>query len=196
MARGHWSRCGSSEPVRAKTERGAVLVVSTESPQMDTAAHISRIVHRHGGRADALIEVLHQVQDLHGHLPRPALLQVAQELHLPLSRVQGVATFYHLFRLAPPTAHRCAVCLGTACYVKGAADLARELETRLGVRLDAPEGDGTWALQAVSCLGACGQAPVLLVDGEMVPRLEVDAPSRLGHQLDQAGLPVAAGGVP
>ena len=155
---------------------------------------ISQIVRHQGGRPEALIEVLHQVQELHGYLPRTALEAVARQLRLPLSRVQGVATFYHLFRLVPPTPHTCAVCLGTACYVHGGADLARELETRLAVRLDAPAGNGTWALQQVSCLGACGQAPVLEVDGAMVNRLAVGDPERLAQQLEQAGVPIASGG--
>lgn len=163
--------------------------MQTGPPQLDERRRITQIVRRQGGRADALIEVLHQVQELQGFLPATALQQVAKELQLPLSRVQGVASFYHLFRLDPPTAHRCAVCLGTACYVNGGADLARELEARLGVRLDDPAGNGLWALEHVSCLGACGQAPVLVVDGAMVTRLLVEDPARLAQQLDQAGLP-------
>lgn len=163
---------------------------------LDGGKRITQIVRRQGGRADALIEVLHQVQELHGFLPPAALDQVARELRLPLSRVRGVASFYHLFLLEPPTAHRCAVCLGTACYVNGGADLARQLEARLGVRLDDPAGNGLWALQHVSCVGACGQAPVLVVDGAMHTRLPVDDPARLSHQLDQAGLPAATGDAP
>jgi NADH:ubiquinone oxidoreductase subunit E len=160
---------------------------------MEDGKRIRQIVRRFGSRADALIEVLHQVQDLHGHLPPAALDQVARQLNLPLSRVLGVASFYHLFRLEPPTAHRCAVCLGTACYVNGGADLARELETRLGVRLDDPAGNGLWGLQHVSCLGACGQAPVLVVDGAMITRLPVEDPARLAERLDLAGLPSTYG---
>lgn len=178
------------------TSAGVCLALRGEPPQLlDEAKRISQIVRRQGGRPDALIEVLHQVQELRGFLPPGSLRQVARELRLPLSRVQGVASFYHLFQLEPPTSHRCAVCLGTACYVKGGADLARELEARLGVRLDDPAGDGLWSLQHVSCMGACGQAPVLVVDGVMLTRLAVDAPALLAQQLDQAGLPVASGGV-
>lgn len=165
----------------------------TETPD---GQRIRQIVRQQGGRPDALIEVLHQVQELQGYLPRTALAEVARELRLPLSRVQGVASFYHLFRLEPPTPHRCAVCLGTACYVNGGAELARELETRLAVRLDDPAGDGTWVLQQVSCLGACGQAPVLMLDGAMVNRLAVGDPGRLARQLEQAGVPMGAGGAP
>lgn len=212
MDRGLWSPCEPCEPVGgkwicsaasssrslsvARTPTGACVALRTETPQqLDEAKRISQIVRRQGGRADALIEVLHQVQELKGFLPPSALHQVARELRLPLSRVQGVASFYHLFRLEPPTRHRCAVCLGTACYVNGGADLARELEARLGVRLDDPAGNGVWALQHVSCMGACGQAPVLLADGVMVTRLAVDDPLRLSHQLDLAGLPTVSGGV-
>ena len=190
------------------TGSGVRPAVPTESPPhpgpaasrgpapLDDGKRITQIVRRLGGRADALIEVLHQVQELHGYLPPAALDQVARQLSLPLSRVLGVASFYHLFRLEPPTAHRCAVCLGTACYVNGGADLARELEARLGVRLDDPAGNGLWGLQHVSCLGACGQAPVLVVDGAMVTRLRVEDPARLSEQLDQAGLPTTFGEEP
>ena len=167
--------------------------MQTESPD---GQRIRQIVDHQGGGPDALIEVLHQVQELHGYLPRTALDAVARQLRLPLSRVQGVASFYHLFHLEPPTPHTCAVCLGTACYVHGAADLARQLESRLAVRLDDPAGDGTWSLQQVSCLGACGQAPVLEVDGAMVIRLPVGDPLRLAEQLEQAGVPMASGGAP
>ena len=95
---------------------------------------IAQVIRQNGARADGLIEVLHQVQEIHGYLPAEALEQVARALRLPLSRVYGVASFYHLFHLEGPTEHRCAVCLGTACFVKGGADLAAQLEERLGVK--------------------------------------------------------------
>jgi bidirectional [NiFe] hydrogenase diaphorase subunit len=162
------------------------------APALSHEQRIARMIRQQGGRGDALIEVLHQVQELEGYLSPAALRQVASGLSLPLSRVQGVASFYHLFRLKAPTPHRCAVCLGTACFVNGGADLAKALEHRLAVRLDDAAGDGTWALQHVSCLGACGQAPVLVVDGVMQTRLPVDAPDALQQRLTEAGLPPAA----
>jgi NADH:ubiquinone oxidoreductase subunit E len=158
-------------------------------PEACAAMAIDRILRRHAGRADALIEVLHGVQEIHGYLPRAALRQVARGLRLPLSRVQGVASFYHLFRLEAPSTHRCAVCLGTACFVRGGADLALALEERLGARLDGPPGPGGWALQHVSCLGACGQAPVLVVDGTLLTQLPVEDPITLDGRLGAAGLP-------
>ncbi|MCU0530124.1 MAG: NAD(P)H-dependent oxidoreductase subunit E [Cyanobium sp. Prado107] len=152
----------------------------------------TRLIRQHRGRADALIEVLHQVQELYGYLPPGALAQVARELKLPLSRVHGVASFYHLFRLEAPTAHRCAVCLGTACFVKGGGELAARIEQRLGLRLDDAAGNGTWALEHVSCLGACGQAPVLVVDGRLEPRLPMDDPEALDRRLSALGLTAGA----
>ncbi len=158
-----------------------------------TPSTISRLVRQQRGRADALIEVLHQVQALCGYLPRSALALVARDLQLPLSRVYGVASFYHLFRLAPPTPHRCAVCLGTACFVKGGAELAVRLQRRLGVTLDDPVGNGLWALERVSCLGACGQAPVLVVDGHLEPRLPIADDRALSARFDGLGFPPQTG---
>ncbi len=174
-------------------ERGAKAPAASLSAAEIARRRIDQVVRRNGGRADALIEVLHQVQEIHGYLPLEALEQVARGLQLPLSRVHGVASFYHLFRLEAPTAHRCAVCLGTACFVKGGADLAAHLEERLGVRLDDPAGNGEWAVQHVSCLGACGQAPVLVVDGELATKLPIDDPEELDRRLDATGMPTATG---
>jgi len=173
-----------------------VMASPQPSPQAPLPAQAvertSRLIRQQRGRADALIEVLHQVQELYGYLPAAALAQVARELKLPLSRVHGVASFYHLFRLEAPTAHRCAVCLGTACFVKGGGELVARLERRLGLRLDDAAGNGSWALEHVSCLGACGQAPVLVVDGQLEPRLPIDDPAALEARLDALGLGGAA----
>ena len=109
-----------------------------------------------------LIEVLHQRQQQHGHLSRDTLAAVARQLQLPPAQVYGVASFYHLFRLQPPTPHRCGICFGTACVLRGVAALAAEQEQRLGVRRDDPAGDGVWSLETISCIGACALAPVLL----------------------------------
>lgn len=165
------------------------MVGAAPTSALSIPERIARLIRQQGGRGDALIEVLHQVQELEGYLSPASLRQVAQGLGLPLSRVQGVASFYHLFRLEPPTPHRCAVCLGTACFVKGGADLAKALERHLGVRLDDAAGNGTWALQHVSCVGACGQAPVLVVDGAMQTCLPVDEPEALHERFAAAGLP-------
>ena len=132
--------------------------------------------------ADALIEVLHTRQQACGYLPVAVLAAVARELALPLSKVQGVASFYHLFALQPPPSHRCAVCRGTACNVRGAAQLVAALELRLGRQL-------AWALDEVSCIGACSFGPLLLLDGQLAGPLPVADPAALKRALDALPLP-------
>jgi len=143
-----------------------------------------------GGSADALIELLHRLQEQRGWLDRETLRQAARQLRLPFSHVVGVASFYHLFLLQRPTPHRCAVCLGSACFVRGAMPLARLMATRLDVELDDPHGNGAWSLQRVGCLGACGQAPVLVVDDRLLSHMPLEA-AALDARLRAAGLPEA-----
>lgn len=108
---------------------------------------------RSHGLGDSLIERLHAVQQAHGYLPQKELQRLAVAMARPLSEVMGVASFYHLFRLDPPPLHRCVVCRGTACFVRGAERLEAALQQR-GV-----------GFETASCVGACGQAPVLVCDG-------------------------------
>jgi bidirectional [NiFe] hydrogenase diaphorase subunit len=120
-------------------------------------------MRRQGHRADALLELLHLAQRIDGHLTREALRQLAQGLRLPLAHVYGVATFYNLFRLEPPAAHTCTVCLGTACYVRGAGEIMAGLEAR-GATAGPP---GRLDVVVARCIGACGAAPVVGFDGEL-----------------------------
>jgi bidirectional [NiFe] hydrogenase diaphorase subunit len=114
---------------------------------------------------DALIEVLHKAQELFGYLSVDLLLHIAHSLKLPPSRVYGVATFYHFFSLAPQGEHTCVVCLGTACYVKGAATLLAAVEQMAGVKAGATTSDKRLSLLTARCLGACGIAPAVVFDG-------------------------------
>ena len=113
-----------------------------------------------------LIMVLHKVQSVYRYIPRPIAFQVAERLGVPLARIYGVLTFYHLFKLQKPGRHQIAVCMGTACYLKGGQDLLEEFENLLGVGLNTATGDGEFSVEAVRCVGCCGLAPVLTVDGE------------------------------
>jgi NADH-quinone oxidoreductase subunit E len=114
-----------------------------------------------------LIMVLHRVQQHFGYVPRPVAFQVAEQLRIPLSQVYGVLTFYHFFKLKKPGKHQFAVCMGTACYLKGGNDLIQELENILGVGLNTVTPDGNFSVEAVRCLGCCGLAPVMSVNGTM-----------------------------
>lgn len=122
-------------------------------------------MRRNRHRPDALIEVLHEAQDIFGHLDPDILLDVARGLKLPPSRVHGVATFYHLFRFAARAEHRCTVCLGTACYVNGGADLLAVVEQATGIRAGQAPPDRRLSLETARCLGACGIAPIVVFDG-------------------------------
>lgn len=117
--------------------------------------------------ADSLIEILHGAQEAFGFLELDVLQYVAQGLKLPLSQVYGVATFYHLFSLKPNGKHTCIICLGTACYVKGADKIIAALEAELGVKLGETTADGEVSLMSARCLGACGIAPANVYDGQV-----------------------------
>ncbi|NTV62564.1 MAG: bidirectional hydrogenase complex protein HoxE, partial [Oscillochloris sp.] len=116
-------------------------------------------------RPDALIEVLHKAQELYGFLSPALLTSIARSLHIPPSRVYGVATFYHFFSLVPQGAHTCTICLGTACYVRGAGDLMAAAERAAGVSAGKTTPDGRLSLTSARCLGACGIAPAVVIDG-------------------------------
>jgi len=130
---------------------------------------------KHQFRQDALIEVLHKAQELFGCLDDDLLLFVASKLKLPPSRVYGVATFYHFFTLKPQGQHTCVVCMGTACYVKGADKIlaAVEEDTKIGPGETTP--DNRVSLLTARCIGACGIAPAVVYDGKVTPRQTAEA---------------------
>lgn len=129
---------------------------------------------RHQYQADALIEVLHTAQELFGHLDNDLLYYVAHHLKLPPSRVYGVATFYNFFSFTPKGTHTCVICLGTACFVKGAGHVLAALEKRFGVKSGETSKDGEVSLHTARCLGACGLAPAVVFDGAVAGNLSAD----------------------
>ncbi len=125
-------------------------------------------MRRTGYDGHALIETLHQVQDCFGYLDETSLRFVAQSLGLPLSKVYGVATFYHLFTLKPQGEHTCVICTGTACYIKGTRELVSGVEERFGVRPGQTTRDNLLSVLSARCVGACGLAPTAVVDGQVL----------------------------
>lgn len=125
-------------------------------------------------RPGNLIMVLHKVQQHYGYVPREVAFEVARRIDVPLAKIYGVITFYHYFRLKQPGKHQIAVCMGTACYLKGGEDLIQEFENLLGVGLNSITPDGQFSVEAVRCIGCCGLAPVLTVDGEVYGRVTKD----------------------
>lgn len=132
---------------------------------------LDRVVTKHQSRGDALIEVLHAAQGIFGFLDNDLLIYVARGLKLPLSRVYGVATFYHFFSLKPKGAHTFVLCTGTACYVKGAGALQKAVEHRCGVRFGETTPDKQVSLVSARCVGSCGRAPVAVLDNEVAGKL-------------------------
>lgn len=123
-------------------------------------------MRRNGYRPDALIETLHTVQESFGYLDDNALMFVSNALRVAPSQVYGVATFYHYFNLKPQGEHTCAVCLGTACYIKGTDRLLAHIQEDYDVEPGGTTADGRLSLLTVRCVGACGLAPALVIDGE------------------------------
>ena len=126
---------------------------------------------KHQYEADALLEVLHTAQELFGYLQPDLLIYISRQLKLPPSRVYGVATFYHFFTFTPKGTHSCNVCMGTACYVKGAANVQIALEKELAIKAGQTRADGQASLSIARCLGACGLAPAVVFDGNVVGKL-------------------------
>ena len=129
---------------------------------------------RYQFKQDALIEVLHKAQELFGFLDEGLLVFIAQNLKLPPSRVYAVATFYHFFKLKPQGAHSCVVCMGTACYVKGADKVVAALEQFAGVKAGETTPDGKVSIATARCIGACGLAPAVVYDGLVTARQSPD----------------------
>lgn len=131
---------------------------------------IDRTLKRLQYQQDALIEVLHTAQESFGFLSDDLMIYVARQLKLPLSWVYGVATFYHFFSLKPQGEHNCIVCLGTACYVKRAGELLAAVQKTYGVESGQTTTDGKLSFSTARCLGSCGLAPVVVLDGDVVGR--------------------------
>ena len=132
-----------------------------------------------------LIMVLHRVQEEFRYIPREAAFEVAALLDVPLARIYGVITFYNFFKLKQPGTYNIQVCLGTACYLKGGEDLILELERKLGVGVNVVTPDGLFSVEAVRCVGCCGLAPVMVINGEVYGAVKIkDLPKILDKYRD------------
>jgi bidirectional [NiFe] hydrogenase diaphorase subunit len=149
----------------AKTAKKSAKKADTHPSEDKRFKALDVTMKRNQYRQDSLIEVLHKAQEAFGYLEDDVLMYVARGLKLPLSRVYGVATFYHLFSLKPSGKHTCVLCLGTACYVKGGGKIATDLEESLGIKMGETTEDGEISLISARCIGACGIAPAVVFDG-------------------------------
>lgn len=131
---------------------------------------ISQLKNQHG----ALMPVMQKAQDIYGYLPIEVQTMISDEMDIPLEKVYGVATFYSQFALQPKGKYKVSVCLGTACYVKGSGELFQKLEEALGITNGECTADGKFSLDSCRCVGACGLAPVMMVNSDVYGRLTPD----------------------
>ena len=125
-------------------------------------------------KRDALIPILQEVQERVGYLSREAIIQIGDYLNLPASKIYGVATFYNQFRFQPVGKLHVMVCRGTACHVRGSAKVLEAIKRELKIEPGETSRDGLFSLEIVACLGACGLAPVIAVNGEFIAGVEPD----------------------
>ena len=135
---------------------------------------LDEILQEYKGVQGGLIPVLHQAQLLFGYLPHDVLVRIAEELGLPLSEIYGVSSFYSFFSLKPRGKYTVSVCMGTACYVKGAPALLEKIKETLQVEDGETTKDGLFTLDTTRCVGACGLAPVLTIGDDVYGRVTPD----------------------
>ncbi|GAB4346424.1 MAG: NADH-quinone oxidoreductase subunit NuoE [Candidatus Abyssubacteria bacterium] len=134
---------------------------------------VDEIIQRHRNKPGALIPVLEEVQGIMGYLPERVQRRVAKGLGIPLSQVYGVVTFYSFFTMKPRGKHQIRVCLGTACHVRGSKRVLNEIEQKLGIEPGECTEDREFSLDVVRCVGACGLAPVMVVDDDTHKQVKV-----------------------
>ena len=137
----------------------------------DVAEQIKTICDKHGNNPGELINILHEAQHLQGYLPEEIQRIIASKLEIPVSKVYGVVTFYTFFTMTPKGKHPISVCMGTACYVRGAEKVLDEFKRQLGIEVGETTADGLFSLDSLRCVGACGLAPVVMVGQKVFGRL-------------------------
>lgn len=155
---------------------------NTGAPKDKRRKLLDATMRRHGHSSYALIETLHSVQEVYGYLDDDNLRYVAQALRVPLSKVYGVATFYHFFTLKPQGEHTCVVCTGTACYIKGVPAIFAEIKKNYSVNPGETTEDGKVSILTARCIGSCGLAPAIVLDGEIAGKVTPeDVVERIGR---------------
>ena len=135
---------------------------------------LDEVIAAHKHDKSQLMAVMQKAQDIYGYLPKEVQVMIAEGMDVPMEKVYGVATFYAQFSLSPKGKYNISVCLGTACYVKGAGDIFDKFSEILGIGADECTPDGKFSLTACRCIGACGLAPVLTINEEVYGRLTAD----------------------
>lgn len=147
---------------------------------------VEKTMKKLGYDKSALIETLHTAQETFGYLENETLKFIARRLRLPFSKVYGVATFYHFFRLKPKGKHTAVVCTGTACYIKGANEILKSLEGRFGIKAGETTKDQMISLMTARCVGSCSLAPIVIYDNKSVGKLTIEIANQTVAELLEA----------
>ena len=134
-------------------------------------AQLKAVIAAQKDQPGALMPIMQKAQEIYGYLPIEVQTVIADEMNVPLEKIYGIATFYAQFALQPKGQYRCSVCLGTACYVKGAQAIYDKLKELLGIDEGECTPDGKFSLEACRCVGACGLAPVMMINDDVYGRL-------------------------
>ena len=134
---------------------------------------LENILHKYKQEKSNLIQILNEVQEYYGYVPEKAQLAISKYLGIPMAEIYGVITFYARFTLKPKGKYHVAVCLGTACFVKGSEQILERAKARLGIDIGETTPDGKFSLEATRCIGACGLAPVFTVNDEVYGKATV-----------------------
>ncbi len=131
------------------------------------------MINQHKEEQGAIIQILHEAQEIYGYLPIEVQKIISTETGVPLAEIFGIVTFYSQFSLNPKGEYQIGVCLGTACYVKGSGEILEEIKEILGIDVGECTPDGKFSIDATRCIGACGLAPVLTINDDVYGRLKV-----------------------
>ena len=137
----------------------------------EQAAKLDAVIAKYKHDKSCVMAAMQEAQEIYGYLPIEVQSKIAEGMDVPLEKVYGVSTFYAQFSLSPKGKYNISVCLGTACYVKGAGEIFDELQAKLGIGADECTPDGNFSLTACRCIGACGLAPVLTVNEDVYGRI-------------------------
>ncbi len=140
----------------------------------ENSKKLAEIITKYKETRGALIPVLHEAQEVYGYLPEAVLKKISDGLNVPLAEIYGVVTFYTQFSLNPKGRFKINICMGTACYVKGSGDILEKFKEKLGIDVGQCTEDGKFSLDACRCIGACGLAPVIMINDDVHGRLVPD----------------------
>ena len=150
---------------------------------------LKALVKKWQGKKGTLIMILHEIQNHYGYVPKDVSEVLSELLDIPLARIYEVITFYHYFNLEAPGKHKISVCMGTACYLKGAPELVEQIKDILNIQEGGTTKDGLFTLELVRCLGCCGLAPVLTIDEKVYGNVKKGDISKILSQYTKKEVP-------